>query len=309
MSTRNYTIMQISASRLKRLNLNTIIYRPNLREQKDSLTLPDPKRGLQNYSVVNNSERETDTNVIHQLAETLASLSHTPTIKIKKFSGDPKDYFRFATRFRGQVLSQPIQDSKMLSCLMQYVDGKAKEAVERFEGMGSGALAEALNVLKTRFGRSYMIVDAYIGSIVKGPSIANGDGKALQKLADKRQSVLTILESMNSLNEISSDHPRKVVARLPFYNQSRWRDRASDLLRERGVPPNFRDLTEFLQRRAESENNPLFAALKDPEKEISNRSQRELERKRKEEPISSFATQHMCGRFGYERRTVCPVCQ
>ena len=109
---------------------------------------------------------------------------------------------------------------------------KAKEAVERFEGMGSGALAEALNVLKTRFGQSYMIVDAYIGSIVKGPSIANGDGKALQKRADKCQAVLKIFESMNSLNEINSDHLRKVVARLPFYNQSRWRDRAGDLLRE-----------------------------------------------------------------------------
>ena len=59
----------------------------------------------------------------------------------------------------------------------------------------------------------------------------------------------------------------------------------------------------------ESENNPLFGTLRDPEKEISNRSKRELERKRKEEPISSFATQYMSGRFGYERRTVCPVCQ
>ena len=52
----------------------------------------------------------------------------------------------------------------MLIRLMQYLDGKAKEAVKRFEGMGSGALAEALaealNVLKTRFGQYYMIVDA-----------------------------------------------------------------------------------------------------------------------------------------------------
>ena len=36
---------------------------------------------------------------------------------------------------------------------MQYLDGKAKETVERYEGMGPGALAEALNVLKTRFGQ------------------------------------------------------------------------------------------------------------------------------------------------------------
>ena len=192
---------------------------------------------------------------------------------------------------------------------MQYLDGKAKEAIERYEGMGPGALAEALNVLKTRFGQPYMIVDAFIVSIMKGPSIANGDGKALQKLADKCQSVLKILESMNSLNEINSDHLRKMVARLPFYNQSRWRDRASDLLRERGMPPNFRDLTDFLQRREESENNALFGNLKYPDKEISNRSKRELQRKTREESISSFATQYMSDRLGHEGKAVCPVCQ
>ena len=212
----------------------------------------DPKRILKNNSVVNIGEGDTDTNVIHQLAETLANLSHTPPIELIKFTEDPKDYIRFATRFRDQVLSQPMQESKMLSRLMQYLDGKAKEAVERYEGMGPGALAEGLNVLKTRFGQPYMIVDALIYSVdSEGPSIANGDGKALQKLADKCQSVLKILKLINSLNEMNSDHLRKVVARLPFYNQSRWRDRASDLLRERGMPPNFRDLTEFLQRRAE----------------------------------------------------------
>jgi hypothetical protein len=44
---------------------------------------------------------------------------------------------------------------------MQYLDGKVKEAVERYEGMGSGALLEALSVLKTRFGQPYMIDIAF----------------------------------------------------------------------------------------------------------------------------------------------------
>jgi hypothetical protein len=73
------------------------------------------------------------------------------------------------------VLSQPIQESKKLSSLVQYLDGKVKEAVERYEGMGSGALLEALSVLKIRFGQPYMIVDSFIVSIVKGPSVMNGD--------------------------------------------------------------------------------------------------------------------------------------
>ena len=119
-------------------------------------------------------------NAIQQLAETLANLSHTPPIEITKFTGEPKDYLRFVTRFSDQVLSQPIQESKKLSHLIQYLDCKAKEAVERYEGMGSGALLDALSVLKYWFGQPYMIIDAFIVSIVKGPSIANGDGKAFR---------------------------------------------------------------------------------------------------------------------------------
>ena len=90
--------------------------------------------------------------------------------------------------------------------------------------------------LGTRLGQPYMIVDSFIVSIVKGPSVMNGDGKSLQKLADKCQSVLKTLESMKSLNEINTDHMRKIVARLPYHNQSRWRDRASVILRERVSP-------------------------------------------------------------------------
>ncbi|CAB4009253.1 Hypothetical predicted protein [Paramuricea clavata] len=89
-------------------------------------------------------------------------------MEVTKFAGDPKEYWRFSTRFKDQVLSQPIGESKKLSRLMQYLDGKAKEAVEDCEGMGDGALQEALNVIETRFGQPYMIVDASIGSLVKG---------------------------------------------------------------------------------------------------------------------------------------------
>ncbi|CAB4013979.1 Hypothetical predicted protein [Paramuricea clavata] len=98
-------------------------------------------------------------------------------MEVTKFAGDLKEYWRFAIRFRDQVISQPIGKSKKLSCLMQYLDGKAKEAIEDYEGVGDGVLQEALNVIKTHFGQPYMIVDASIGSLVKGTSINSGDGK------------------------------------------------------------------------------------------------------------------------------------
>jgi hypothetical protein len=59
-------------------------------------------------------------------------LSNAPPIEIVKFTGDPKDYLRFVNRFQDQVLSQPMPESKKLTCLIQHLDGRAKEAVKIF---------------------------------------------------------------------------------------------------------------------------------------------------------------------------------
>jgi hypothetical protein len=114
---------------------------------------------------------------------------------------------------------------------MQYVDGDAKEAIEDFEGMGEGALNDALDVLKLRFGQPYMIVDACIGEIVDGRCLAAGDGRGIQKLADRCQMVYKTLNTMKCLHEINTDHMRKIVERLTFHNQARWRDRVSKILK------------------------------------------------------------------------------
>ncbi len=219
------------------------------------------KKPVELSRVPASSPSETDT--IQRLAETFASLSHTPPMEVTKFGGDPKEYWRFVTRFKDQVLSQPIGESKKLSRLMQYLDGKAKEAVEDYEGMGDGALQEALDVIETRFGQPFMIVEASIGSVVRGPNINSGDGKGLQKLADKCQSVYKTLKAMKCLSEVNTDHLRRLVARLPYHYQAKWRDRACSVLKSSNKLPSFYDLVEFLQERASSENNPVFGNLKD----------------------------------------------
>ena len=70
---------------------------------------------------------------------------------------------------------QPIHESRKLSRLIQYVEGAAKQAIEDYEGMGEGALANTPNVLKLRFGQLYLIVNACIGEIVGRDSIVPSD--------------------------------------------------------------------------------------------------------------------------------------
>ena len=168
-----------------------------------------------------------------------------------------------------------MPESKKLTRLIQYLDGRAKEAVKRYEGMGSGALTEALNVLKSRFGQSYMIVDAYIDSIVRGPIIVNGDSKGLEKLADECESLKKTLKVMYSDSEINTDHMRRIISCLPYHNQAKWRDVASSIMKKRKSPPNFQDLTEFLGYRDRAENDPIYGRLRDPTKDRRPKQTRE----------------------------------
>ena len=133
--------------------------------------------------------------------------------------------------------------------------------------MGPGALTEALNIVKSRFGQSYMIVDAYIDSIVRGPVIVNSDSKGLEKLADECESLKKTLKAMRGDSEINTDHMRRIVSRLPYHNQAKWRDLASSITRKRKLPPNFQNLTEFLGNRAHVENDPIYGRLRDPTKD------------------------------------------
>lgn len=196
----------------------------SVENRKEQKTIPKFYKSQQSQSTfVNPTPVEVAVNdSTYRLAEAIANTAHTPPIEITKFSGDPKEYTRFITRFSDQVLSQTIHESRKLSRLIQYVEGAAKQAIEDYEGMGEGALDDALNVLKLRFGQPYLIVNACIGDIVDGDSIAPGDAQGVQKLADKCRRVYNTLKTIECLDEINTDHMRRLVARLPFHNQARW---------------------------------------------------------------------------------------
>ena len=261
------------------LHLDTKGGNCSVENRKEQKAIPKFYKSQQNQSTfVDPTPVEVAVNdSTYRLAEAIANTAHTPSIEITKFSGDPKEYTRFITRFCDQVLSQPIHESRKLSRLIQYVEGAAKQAIEDYEGMGEGALDDALNVLKLRFGQPYLIVNACIGDIVDGDSIAPGDAQGVQKLADKCRTVYNTLKTMECLDEINTDHMRRLVARLPFHNPARWRDRVSQMLKSKGQRPTFRDLVEFLQERASSENNPLYGNLPtNPRKENSKSRERKV---------------------------------
>ena len=97
-----------------------------------------PVRQTTSATATSTPVEATATNPILQLAEAIANTTQIPSMSVTKFTGDPREYTRFVSRFTDQILSLPIHESRKLSCLIQYVDGDAKEAIGDFEGMGVG---------------------------------------------------------------------------------------------------------------------------------------------------------------------------
>ncbi|CAB4002957.1 Hypothetical predicted protein [Paramuricea clavata] len=111
---------------------------------------------------------------------------------------------------------------------------------------------------------------------------------------------------MYSDSEINTDHMRRIVSRLPYHNQAKWRDVASFIMKKRKSPPNFQDLTEFLGDRARAENDPTYGRSRDPTKDRRPKQTRE-ENKSNYEHVSSFATQFGSNRYPSSKE--CPVCK
>ena len=66
---------------------------------------------------------------------------------------------------------------------------------------------------------------------------------------------------MDALSEANtSTHLVKIVTKLPTVDQAKWRDRMQTL-RATGQQPGLKHIVEFVERRAEALNDPIFGAL------------------------------------------------
>jgi CRISPR/Cas system CSM-associated protein Csm2 small subunit len=83
----------------------------------------------------------------------------TAATKTDPLYGDPARYQRFRSNFRDQVeCKSTLSDSEKMNYLMAYTTGRAREAIETYEGLPNGYQL-ALNVLQQRLEQ--MIVQAF----------------------------------------------------------------------------------------------------------------------------------------------------
>ena len=192
--------------------------------------------------------------------DALSARLNLPPLEVRKFNGNPADYSRFIQRFTDLVESQALSQQQKMSRLLQFLDGQPRKAVAGFEGL-PGGLHKALDVLRRRYGQPHMVTNACINSLVEGSPINKNDHQALQEFADQARCAYETLKSMDALSEANTSiHLVKIVTKLPAVDQAKWRDRVQTL-RAAGQQPGLKHIVEFVERRAEALNDPIFGAL------------------------------------------------
>ena len=104
----------------------------------------------------------------------------------------------------------------------------------------------AREILHSRFGSTYCIVDTWIQRITDGPLVKDKD--MLRDFADCLRNCCDCLSSMGYIGEINTQRVLvKVVERLPQYLRSRWLRHVQQYRRALRSEPSIADLMEFVE--------------------------------------------------------------
>ena len=186
------------------------------------------------------------------------SVSHDlPLVSVQRFDGSPEKYPAFRQRFNQLVERRALDDAVKMTRLLQFLEGPALSAVQRYEPV-PGGLSKALKTLEDRFGRPYQVVRACIEAMTKGPAILANDKQGIQDYADTVQVSYDTLEAMGYLDEMNTDNLEKIMSRLPKWMQVKFVERLNRLEQGGQDMPNFKDVVEFLKTRADVINHPFF---------------------------------------------------
>jgi len=167
--------------------------------------------GVSNTNVSNANMNESVTAIMSSM-ERISASHDLPHVQVQKFDGSPQDYPAFRQRFKQLVETKPLDDAVKMTRLLQFLEGPALIAVQRYEPL-PGGLARALKTLEDRFGQPFQVVRASVESLTKGPVIQANDKESLQQYADMAQVTYDTLESVGYLSEMNADNLEKVIMR------------------------------------------------------------------------------------------------
>ena len=172
-----------------------------------------------------------------------------PKPQLMQFDGDPLKFHLFLNLFDSAIHDTNISDAAKLNRLLDLCKGKALKVVQSCALYHpSVGYPKARELLIKRFGNDFDIAESYVSKIVTGSQIGNNNVAALQDFCDDVRGCTETLRAMERLDEVDTrSRLVKLVQRLPYHLQTRWRKVAVDQRIKKGTYPNIDDFLEFLE--------------------------------------------------------------
>jgi hypothetical protein len=127
-----------------------------------------------------------------------------PTIELKTFGGDVKDWLTFWGQIKKIDGDPDIDEADKFQYLLQATspDTRAWEVVESFPPIASN-YNKAVECLKARFGREDLLVEFYVRELLKLTMAMNSkeDKVTLSSLYDRIETQLRALETLGVATE------------------------------------------------------------------------------------------------------------
>ncbi|KAF7240843.1 hypothetical protein EG68_11280 [Paragonimus skrjabini miyazakii] len=124
------------------------------------------------------SEHHRESGSISEPGNLISICMGLPKKELKKFTGNPMDYWGFMRSFMSSVDRYTDDFANRLSYLIQYCDGEALDTIKGCTVLEpESGYNEAISILQRRFGQPYVIARCYIRSLTEGCSLKQDDAK------------------------------------------------------------------------------------------------------------------------------------
>ena len=267
------------------------------RASHDTKAAPCHPSGAQGVGVMENEDTQA------ALMRKLLTSSILPKPEIPVFSGEVTRFHQFIRAFDGRVADVITDDSEKLTYLEQFTSGAPRDIVRGCMFMKSGGYQEARRLLIKKYGNHDRVAASFIDRLMRWPFVKADDVSSLDRLAVEMRTCLNAVDSLMETNH-ELDHPKtmkRLLEKLPFTIQERWRREVDKLREMRGRSPVFSDLVSLVEVEARIASNTAFG------RQVFNR--KEVPTPKAEKPRETRTKCNYTSSRDAEMRETCPLCK
>ncbi|TNN15930.1 Gag-Pol polyprotein, partial [Schistosoma japonicum] len=165
--------------------------------------------------------------------------SELPKPEIRKFDGNPMEYWIFMIKFQKVVEQATADDAICLNYLIQFCIGKARDSIEH------------CTIMNGTDGFNYIVSRAFIDEIIDGPPVKNYGSAALADLSQKMRTCVVTLKQLGYKFDLNASRTLEAnVSRSPSNLRFKWAETAVEYMKQ-GREPTFEDLARFIEERVD----------------------------------------------------------